>query len=158
MLTEEERAQALYELSFNWSKACKLFFLCLASCLLGLSVLYWTLDYQTKERTTKLTKERTTKLQAQLVADMDAISSYYHYDPLADLYEGVVGFRGKVDFDHITLLGSKPERYHHEVKLTEVKGQKRVVGTGVYELRFVPKNVEPKAASEQAQTKDAASS
>lgn len=150
MLTEEERAQALYELSFNWSKACKLFFLCLASCLLGLSVLYWTLDYQTKERTTKL--------QAQLVADMDAISSYYHYEPLADLYEGVVGFRGKVDFDHITLLGSKPERYHHEVKLTEVKGQKRVVGTGVYELRFVPKNVEPKAASEQAQTKDAASS
>lgn len=131
MLTEEERAQALYELSFNWSKACKLFFLCLASCLLGLSVLYWTLDYQTKERTTKL--------QAQLVADMDAISSYYHYEPLADLYEGVVGFRGKVDFDHITLLGSKPERYHHEVKLTEVKGQKRVVGTGVYELRFVPK-------------------
>lgn len=150
MLTEEERAQALYELSFNWSKACKLFFLCLASCLLGLSVLYWTLDYQTKERTTKL--------QAQLVADMDAISSYYHYEPLAELYEGVVGFRGKVDFDHITLLGSKPERYHHEVKLTEVKGQKRVVGTGVYELRFVPKNVEPKAASEQAQTKDAASS
>lgn len=150
MLTEEERAQALYELSFNWSKACKLFFLCLASCLLGLSVLYWTLDYQTKERTTKL--------QAQLVADMDAISSYYHYEPLADLYEGVVGFRGKVDFDHITLLGSKPERYHHEVKLTEVKGQKRVVGTGVYELRFVPKNVEPKAESEQAQTKDAASS
>ncbi len=146
MLTEEERAQALYELSFNWSKACKLFFLCLASCLLGLSVLYWTLDYQTKERTTKL--------QAQLVADMDAISSYYHYEPLADLYEGVVGFRGKVDFDHITLLGSKPERYHHEVKLTEVKGQKRVVGTGVYELRFVPKNVEPKAESEQAQTKD----
>ena len=110
MLTEEERAQALYELSFNWSKACKLFFLCLASCLLGLSVLYWTLDYQTKERTTKL--------QAQLVADMDAISSYYHYEPLSDLYEGVVGFRGKVDFDHITLLGSKPERYHHEVKLT----------------------------------------
>ena len=150
MLTEEERAQALYELSFNWSKACKLFFLCLASCLLGLSVLYWTLDYQTKERTTKL--------QAQLVADMDAISSYYHYEPLADLYEGVVGFRGKVDFDHITLLGSKPERYHHEVKLTEVKGQKLVVGTGVYELRFVPKNVEPKAESEQAQTKDAASS
>lgn len=150
MLTEEERAQALYELSFNWSKACKLFFLCLASCLLGLSVLYWTLDYQTKERTTKL--------QAQLVADMDAISSYYHYEPLADLYEGVVGFRGKVDFDHITLLGSKPERYHHEVKLTEVKGQKRVVGTGVYELRFVPKNVEPKAESEQAQAKDAASS
>lgn len=150
MLTEEERAQALYELSFNWSKACKLFFLCLASCLLGLSVLYWTLDYQTKERTTKL--------QAQLVADMDAISSYYHYEPLADLYEGVVGFRGKVDFDHITLLGSKPERYHHEVKLTEVKGQKRVVGTGVYELRFVPKNVEPKAESEQAQTQDAASS
>lgn len=150
MLTEEERAQALYELSFNWSKACKLFFLCLASCLLGLSVLYWTLDYQTKERTTKL--------QAQLVADMDAISSYYHYEPLAELYEGVVGFRGKVDFDHITLLGSKPERYHHEVKLTEVKGQKRVVGTGVYELRFVPKNVEPKAESEQAQTKDAASS
>lgn len=150
MLTEEERAQALYELSFNWSKACKLFFLCLASCLLGLSVLYWTLDYQTKERTTKL--------QAQLVADMDAISSYYHYEPLADLYEGVVGFCGKVDFDHITLLGSKPERYHHEVKLTEVKGQKRVVGTGVYELRFVPKNVEPKAESEQAQTKDAASS
>lgn len=150
MLTEEERAQALYELSFNWSKACKLFFLCLASCLLGLSVLYWTLDYQTKERTTKL--------QAQLVADMDAISSYYHYEPLADLYEGVVGFRGKVDFDHITLLGSKPERYHHEVKLTEIKGQKRVVGTGVYELRFVPKNVEPKAESEQAQTKDAASS
>ncbi len=150
MLTEEERAQALYELSFNWSKACKLFFLCLASCLLGLSVLYWTLDYQTKERTTKL--------QAQLVADMDAISSYYHYEPLADLYEGVVGFRGKVDFDHITLLGSKPERYHHEVKLTEVKGQKRVVGTGVYELRFVPKNVEPKTESEQAQTKDAASS
>ena len=150
MLTEEERAQALYELSFNWSKACKLFFLCLASCLLGLSVLYWTLDYQTKERTTKL--------QAQLVADMDAISSYYHYEPLADLYEGVVGFRGKVDFDHITLLGSKPERYHHEVKLTDVKGQKRVVGTGVYELRFVPKNVEPKAESEQAQTKDAASS
>lgn len=150
MLTEEERAQALYELSFNWSKACKLFFLCLASCLLGLSVLYWTLDYQTKERTTKL--------QAQLVADMDAISSYYHYEPLADLYEGVVGFRGKVDFDYITLLGSKPERYHHEVKLTEVKGQKRVVGTGVYELRFVPKNVEPKAESEQAQTKDAASS
>lgn len=150
MLTEEERAQALYELSFNWSKACKLFFLCLASCLLGLSVLYWTLDYQTKERTTKL--------QAQLVADMDAISSYYHYEPLADLYEGVVGFRGKVDFDHITLLGSKPERYHHEVKLTEVKGQKRVVGTGVYELRFVPKNVEPKAESEQAQTNDAASS
>ena len=141
MLTEEERAQALYELSFNWSKACKLFFLCLASCFL---------DYQTKERTTKL--------QAQLVADMDAISSYYHYEPLADLYEGVVGFRGKVDFDHITLLGSKPERYHHEVKLTEVKGQKRVVGTGVYELRFVPKNVEPKAESEQAQTKDAASS
>lgn len=150
MLTEEERAQALYELSFNWSKACKLFFLCLASCLLGLSVLYWILDYQTKERTTKL--------QAQLVADMDAISSYYHYEPLADLYEGVVGFRGKVDFDHITLLGSKPERYHHEVKLTEVKGQKRVVGTGVYELRFVPKNVEPKAESEQAQTNDAASS
>lgn len=150
MLTEEERAQALYELSFNWSKACKLFFLCLASCLLGLSVLYWTLDYQTKERTTKL--------QAQLVADMDAISSYYHYEPLADLYEGVVGFRGKVDFDHITLLGSKPERYHHEVKLTEVKGQKRVVGTGVYELRFVPKNVEPKTENEQAQTKDAASS
>ena len=150
MLTEEERAQALYELSFNWSKACKLFFLCLASCLLGLSVLYWTLDYQTKERTTKL--------QAQLVADMNAISSYYHYEPLADLYEGVVGFRGKVDFDHITLLGSKPERYHHEVKLTEVKGQKRVVGTGVYELRFVPKNVEPKAESEQAQTQDAASS
>lgn len=150
MLTEEERAQALYELSFNWSKACKLFFLCLASCLLGLSVLYWTLDYQTKERTTKL--------QAQLVADMDAISSYYHYEPLSDLYEGVVGFRGKVDFDHITLLGSKPERYHHEVKLTEVKGQKRVVGTGVYELRFVPKNVEPKTESEQAQTKDAASS
>lgn len=150
MLTEEERAQALYELSFNWSKACKLFFLCLASCLLGLSVLYWTLDYQTKERTTKL--------QAQLVADMDAISSYYHYEPLSDLYEGVVGFRGKVDFDHITLLGSKPERYHHEVKLTEVKGQKRVVGTGVYELRFVPKNVEPKAESEQAQTQDAASS
>lgn len=150
MLTEEERAQALYELSFNWSKACKLFFLCLASCLLGLSILYWTLDYQTKERTTKL--------QAQLVADMDAISSYYHYEPLADLYEGVVGFRGKVDFDHITLLGSKPERYHHEVKLTEVKGQKRVVGTGVYELRFVPKNVEPKAEREQAQTKDAASS
>lgn len=150
MLTEEERAHALYELSFNWSKACKLFFLCLASCLLGLSVLYWTLDYQTKERTTKL--------QAQLVADMDAISSYYHYEPLADLYEGVVGFRGKVDFDYITLLGSKPERYHHEVKLTEVKGQKRVVGTGVYELRFVPKNVEPKAESEQAQTKDAASS
>ena len=130
--------------------SCKLFFLCLASCLLGLSVLYWTLDYQTKERTTKL--------QAQLVADMDAISSYYHYEPLADLYEGVVGFRGKVDFDHITLLGSKPERYHHEVKLTEVKGQKRVVGTGVYELRFVPKNVEPKTESEQAQTKDAASS
>lgn len=150
MLTEEERAQALYELSFNWSKACKLFFLCLASCLLGLSILYWTLDYQTKERTTKL--------QAQLVADMDAISSYYHYEPLADLYEGVVGFRGKVDFDHLTLLGSKPERYHHEVKLTEVKGQKRVVGTGVYELRFVPKNVEPKAEREQAQTKDAASS
>ena len=150
MLTEEERAQALYKLSFNWSKACKLFFLCLASCLLGLSVLYWTLDYQTKERTTKL--------QAQLVADMVAISSYYHYEPLADLYEGVVGFRGKVDFDHITLLGSKPERYHHEVKLTEVKGQKRVVGTGVYELRFVPKNVEPKTESEQAQTKDAASS
>lgn len=150
MLTEEERAQALYELSFNWSKACKLFFLCLAACLLGLSVLYWTLDYQTKERTTKL--------QAQLVADMNAISSYYHYEPLADLYEGVVGFRGKVDFDHITLLGSKPERYHHEVKLTEVKGQKRVVGTGVYELRFVPKNVEPKAESEQAQTQDAASS
>ena len=150
MLTEEERAQALYELSFNWSKACKLFFLCLASCLLGLSVLYWTLDYQTKERTTKL--------QAQLVADMDAISSYYHYEPLSDLYEGVVGFRGKVDFDHITLLGSKPERYHHEVKLTEVKGQKRVVGTGVYELRFVPKNVEPKTESEQAQTQDAASS
>ena len=150
MLTEEERAQALYELSFNWSKACKLFFLCLASCLLGLSILYWTLDYQTKERTTKL--------QAQLVADMDAISSYYHYEPLADLYEGVVGFRGKVDFDHITLLGSKPERYHHEVKLTEVKGQKRVVGTGVYELRFVPKNVEPKAESEQAQTQDTASS
>lgn len=150
MLTEEERAQALYELSFNWSKACKLFFLCLASCLLGLSVLYWTLDYQTKERTTKL--------QAQLVADMDAIASFYHYEPLADLYEGVVGFRGKVDFDHITLLGSKPERYHHEVKLTEVKGQKRVVGTGVYELRFVPKNVEPKTESEQAQTKDAASS
>ena len=150
MLTEEERAQALYELSFNWSKACKLFFLCLASCLLGLSILYWTLDYQTKERTTKL--------QAQLVADMDAISSYYHYEPLADLYEGVVGFRGKVDFDHLTLLGSKPERYHHEVKLTEVKGQKRVVGTGVYELRFVPKNVEPKAEREQAQTQDAASS
>ncbi|MDT3663837.1 MAG: hypothetical protein ROM54_10060 [Anaerobiospirillum sp.] len=145
MLTEEERAQALYELSFNWSKACKLFFLCLASCLLGLSVLYWTLDYQSKERTTKL--------QAQLVADMDAIASFYHYEPLADLYEGVVGFRGKVDFDQVTYLGVQMERYHHEVKLTEVKGQKRVVGTGVYELRFVPKNAEPQAEVESKQEK-----
>ncbi len=131
MLTSEERAQALYQLSFNWVKALRLFFLCMASCLVGLTVLYWSLDYQTKERTTKL--------QAQLIADMEAISTYYHYEPLADLYEGVVGFRGKADFAQVTVLGDKPERYHHEVKLTAVKGQKRSVGRGVYQVRFVSK-------------------
>lgn len=152
MLTPEERAQALYELSFNWGKASRLFLLCFASCLLGLTVLYWIMDYQTKERITAL--------QAQLVADMDAISSYYHYEPLADLYEGVVGFRGKVDFDQVTYLGDPMERYHHEVKLTEVKGQKRVVGTGVYELRFIPTNADSSAegAQEQAAQTSSASS
>ncbi|HIV54884.1 MAG TPA: hypothetical protein H9898_03775 [Candidatus Anaerobiospirillum stercoravium] len=152
MLSSKERAQSLYQLSFNRGKAARLFVLCLAACLVGLSALYWMIDYDSRERNARL--------KAQLLSDIDAIAQFYHYEPLADLYEGVVAYRGKVDFDQVTLLGDKPERYHHEVEVSPVKGQKRSIGRGVYELRFVPvtASAQSQAKSSQAKSPEAKSS
>ena len=129
MLTAEEKKAALWELSFNWLKALKLFFFCLAAFSVGLTALYWTLDEQYGQRLEAV--------KAQLLRDMGALEEHYSYKPVASLYEGVVAFGGKADFDATkAVVIPSAERLNKE-QLVAVKGQRREVAPSVYEVRFI---------------------
>ena len=133
MITAEERQAALRELSFNRWKALKLFFFCFASFVVGLTALYWTLDQRYAQRI-EVAKE-------QLIQEMLALKDHYQMQPIADLYEGVVAYEGRADFDQAHVIKEKGE-------LIAVKGQKRELAPSVYQIRFVVADANAVAASD----------
>lgn len=145
MLTNEERKEALRELSFNRWKALKLFCFCFASFIVGLTALYWTLDYRYAERIA-VEKER-------LLKDMAALQDHYSVEPIADLYEGVIAYEGKADFDNAHVIATPDSSLKEKGEMVAVSGQKRELAPSVYEVRFVLK--ENKAAQSQDGTKEA---
>lgn len=129
MITEKEKKAALYALSFNRVKALKLFVFCMASFSVGLAALYWGLDYRYG---TRLELAKT-----ELLSDLDRIEHHYETDAISDMYSSVVGFYGLADFDNVKDVSIQPKTYRKQYDVVAVKGQKRQLAPGVYELRFV---------------------
>lgn len=129
MITAEERQAALRELSFNRWKALKLFFFCFASFVVGLTALYWTLDQRYAQRI-EVAKE-------QLIQEMLALKDHYQMQPIADLYEGVVAYEGRADFDQAHVIVIPKAEFKEKGELIAVKGQKRELAPSVYQIRFV---------------------
>lgn len=130
MLTEEERKAALYSISFNLGKAFRLFVFCLASFCVGICIWYWQ-----QERAYGLTLA---SYKQKLLYTMEEQIKDHNFTPLSKIYDGVISCDGVVDLDQIVYLNEKPELYEKPVHLTKVKGQKRPIALGVYEVRFVP--------------------
>lgn len=130
MLTKEEKKAALNSISFNRGKAFRLFVFCLASFCVGICVWYWqqnqaygdTLDYY----------------KHKLLGTMNEQIKDHNFSPLSQLHDGVVACEGVVDFDQVVYLNSKPNLYEKRQHAIKVKGQKRQIALGIYELRFVP--------------------
>lgn len=128
-ITEQEKKQALFEVSFNYWKALKLFAFAFASFIVGLSALYWTLSYQYEQRI-ELSK-------AHLLTQFDKSMQDNRMRANASLYEGVVSYRGRADFDNIRQIASDQEHFAKDVSISAVSGQKRPLAPGVYQVRFV---------------------
>lgn len=139
-ITEEERKEALYELSFNRWKALKLFSFCFASCIVGLTTMYWTLDYSYEKRLETLT--------SNLLNEMETEVSNAQVHPASGMYEGVVAFRGRADFDNVSLINPLTPKYIKEHPITRVQGERRAVAEGIYQVRFTEVKVDPTEATE----------
>lgn len=131
MITEKEKKAALYALSFNRVKALKLFVFCMASFCVGLAALYWGLDYRYGTRL-DMAKE-------SLLKDLDRVQNHYEKSAVSDLYGSVVGFYGLADFDNVKDVSIHPKTYRKQYNVVAVKGQKRQLAPGVFEVRFVEK-------------------
>lgn len=128
-ISEQEKKEALFEVSFNRYKALRLFSFTFASFVCGLSALYWTLDYQYEQRLNDLINNLLNDFEQSIVDNkVDAIS---------DLYEGVVLYRGKADFDNVRLLDDLDDNFQKELNIKAVIGQKRALVPGVYQIRFI---------------------
>ncbi len=134
-ITEEERKEAFYELSFNRWKALKLFSFCFASCIVGLTAMYWTLDYTYEKRLETLT--------TNLLNEMETEVSNAQMHPVSGLYDGVVSFRGRADFDNVSIINPLTPKYIKEHPLTKVRGERRAVAEGIYQIRFTTTSEEP---------------
>ena len=148
MITAEERQAALRELSFNRWKALKLFFFCFASFVVGLTALYWTLDQRYAQRI-EAAKE-------QLIQEMLALKDHYQMQPIADLYEGVVAYEGRADFDQAHVIVIPKAEFKEKGELIAVKGQKRELAPSVYQIRFVAAETNAASASESDSEADSA--
>ena len=144
MLSAEEKKAALRALSFNWRKALRLFCFCLASFSVGLCALYWWLDYRYAERLSSL--------QEQMVHDIAIAKLDNQPHAQADIYQGVVRMVGRADFDNVTVLGDEVSSYPRSVKLVKVKGEKRAIAPGIYQIRFVERTAANKKAKVTAET------
>ena len=129
MISAAERQAALRELCVNRWKALKLFFFCFASFVVGLTALYWTLDHRYAQRI-EAAKE-------QLIQEMLALKDHYQMQPIADLYEGVVAYEGRADFDQAHVIVIPKAEFKEKGELIAVKGQKRELAPSVYQIRFV---------------------
>ena len=141
MIGAEERKQALKELSFNRWKALKLFCFCFASFVVGLTALYWTLDYRYAQRIA-VEKER-------LLKDMAALQEHYQFDPVADIYKGVVSYEGRADFDQAHVIAISESSFENKDQMVAVLGQKRELAPSVYEVRFIPRTKESSTAAQK---------
>lgn len=131
MISKEDRKAALYELSFNRWKALRLFSFCFASFFVGLTALYWTLDYKYEQRLEEA--------KSYLLTQMDILEAHYQVRPVSDLYNSVVAFEGKADFDDIKVISIESDVTNpvdEDLYLEPIHGQKRVLAPGVYEIRF----------------------
>ena len=136
-ITEQEKKAALFEVSFNRWKALKLFAFAFASFIVGLSALYWTLNYQYEQRLESL--------KDKLLVQFDQSIVDHQITAQADLYQGVVAYRGRADFDNVKVLARIEDNFYKEINLKAVMGQKRALAPGVYQVRFVKtdKSVQP---------------
>lgn len=128
-ISEQEKKEALFEVSFNRYKALKLFSFTFASFAVGLCILYWTLDYQYENRLNSLNE--------QLLSDFDQSIEDNKIESASDLYEGVVLYRGRADFDNVRILERLDDNFEKELNIKAVSGQKRALAQGVYKVRFV---------------------
>lgn len=130
MVTEEEKKAAYFELSFNPWKALWLFSFCFASFCVGFCALYWMLDYRYEQRLNMV--------RGKLLDDMEQLQTHIKQHSVSDLCEGVVSFDGHVDFDDINIISRKPFHYQRKLELIRVKGERRALSPGLYQVRFVP--------------------
>ncbi len=132
-ISEKEKKEAFFEVSFNRYKALKLFSFTFAAFIVGLSALFWTLDYQYEQRLNAL--------KQQLLSDFDKSIVDNKIEATTDLYEGVVLYRGKADFDNVRLVQTLEDNFQKELNINAVHGQKRAVAQGVYQIRFVKSDI-----------------
>lgn len=130
MLTKSEKKAALYAISFNRGKALRLFLFCLACFSVGISIWYWQQDHSYGNKIESY--------RQQMLSTIDEQLKDQNFTAFSELQEGVLSCRGIVDFDHVVYLNDKPNLYEKSQQLKQVKGQKRQLATGVYEIRFVP--------------------
>lgn len=127
-ITQKELQEAFYELSFNRWKALKLFSFCFACCIVGLTALYWTLDVSFEKRIDTLTQK--------LLQEMENEVNNAQMPPVSSIYEGVVEYRGRADFDNVTIINPLTAKYIKDHSISRVHGERRAVAEGIYEIRF----------------------
>lgn len=129
MLTNEEKKAAQRAISFNYKRFLSLFLFCLASFCVGISVWYWQQNHSYGQTIDSYKQELLTTLSQQI--------NDHHFTPLSGMSKGIVSCKGMVDFDDVVYLNSAPNLYEKTPHITKVKGQKRQIALGVYEVRFV---------------------
>lgn len=82
-------------------------------------------------------QERLATVKSQLISQLQQQEREFRYTPQSQLYEGVVSFGGKADFDHVKIIDKGADEYNRLYPMIHVKGQKRLVAPNIYELRFV---------------------
>lgn len=129
-ISDKEREEALFEVSFNRWRALKLFSFTFASFVIGLVILYWTLD-------STFTANVNTARQKLLALFEQTVENSQMTPVATDLFENVVTFHGPADFDNVQFILVPELDFEKETALERVRGEKRMVAPGVYEIRFV---------------------